>query len=1263
MQPFEVQIHLHILETKNNILFKKMTPLLHKAFYLPFIVLVIGILTNLNLYSQCTNAGFESGDFTGWTGTFSQSAALPQGGGTPGCQTGTGPGTCSAGTGSGSCVFGTGPGTFAPCINIPCIEVPCVSIYTGIYPDPFRHLGLSEGTPNQSSTAAPENSHFIMSSGFDAVIGNALPVVNPNGGSKYSARLGNAQQRGGGESLMYKFVVDSGNSSFTYSYAVVLDGGSHDQWEQPFFKIQMFVYDVGGDSTAIDCAAYDVNGITAPNIGGFQTTNGAQWKNWSSVSIPLDGYVGKKVGIQFITRDCCPGCTANNSKNAAGAHYAYAYIDASCAPLAVIPSAPAVCTGTNVTLTAPSAKTYSWTGPGIVSGATSQVVTVNQPGKYTVVMSTLSNTACSFTLTTTMPGNLIPAVDVTVNSIKTCIGGSALLTASGGVAYKWAPGGETTTSFTAPTTTAGTTTYTVTGTGAICGSDTAIATVIVTALQNATFSYNPSTVCKLGGSNPQPVLTGTPGGIFSSGADASLIINPNSGIIDLSLTPLGTYTVTYSLAAPCPAQSTSVINIVSVPKADFTLGTYCKNDPNPSPTFINGGSAGVFSATAGIVFKSTATGEINLAASTPGTYTVTNSINLSGCPPVSAFSAITITPMPVTTVNNQTICIGLSATLTASGASTYVWSDASTANTLTNSPATTQSYTVTGTTAGCSSTKVGTITVNPYPIVLVNNATICAGALPIKLTASGATTYLWSTGVSTNNISVSPANTTTYTVNGTSKGCATATTATITVNPLPIITVNSPAICQGLSGILSPSGGNSYKWSDNTYIGNKNITPVATKTYTVYGSTANCSSLPTTTPAEINTYLTCWSSGCTSAAVSTVTLILKPIIVVNSPTICIGATTTLLATGGATYDWSTGASGNTITVSPLTTTSYTVADNTVGCSGSTVTKVTVNPLPIVTVNSQTICAGQSATLTASGAASYLWSNGTAVNPLVVPLQKTTTFTVTGTSAAGCKNTTITTVTVNPLPIVVANTTSVCEGLTTTLTASGASSYLWSNGSTANPVSVSPIKTTQYSVTGTDANGCKAKTTSNVTVFPKPATDFTISPQPVFVTFPNITLTDKSSKDVNYWHWDFGDGDTLGNKTPNPVHLYPKTEATYTITLSVLNGGLCPNSVTHEVIISPEYSFFIPNAFSPDGNGINDTFLGKGKGIIKYELMIFDRWGNFIFYADDINKGWDGKANSGAETAQQDVYVWKVNLTDIFNKKHSFIGTVTLVEGE
>jgi gliding motility-associated-like protein len=123
------------------------------------------------------------------------------------------------------------------------------------------------------------------------------------------------------------------------------------------------------------------------------------------------------------------------------------------------------------------------------------------------------------------------------------------------------------------------------------------------------------------------------------------------------------------------------------------------------------------------------------------------------------------------------------------------------------------------------------------------------------------------------------------------------------------------------------------------------------------------------------------------------------------------------------------------------------------------------------------------------------------------------------------------------------------------------------------------------------------------------------------------------------------------------------DSTYIVTLTVHNAGGCISSITHPVRIWPEFSFFIPNAFTPDGDGINDTFFGKGKGIVDYQLMIFDRWGNFIFHADDINKAWDGRANGGADVAQQDVYVWKVALTDIFKKKHNYIGTVTIVRGQ
>lgn len=261
------------------------------------LLLVFGLATSLNSVGQCLNAGFENGTLIGWSGTFSQSTDIPQTGGTAGCA----PGTCNT-------------PDFMTCF------LPCVPVIAGIYPDPFRNKGFSIGTPNQASDVPPENSHFIMSSGFDAIVGNALPVVNPNNGGAFSARLGNAQKDGGGESMMYKYTVDSSNSSFTYSYAVVLDGGSHEEFPQPFFKIRMYVYDANGDSSAISCATYDVNGLTAPKIGGFQTTNGAQWKNWSSVTVPLDNYIGKQVAIQFITRDCCPNCTATDSTVNAGSH-------------------------------------------------------------------------------------------------------------------------------------------------------------------------------------------------------------------------------------------------------------------------------------------------------------------------------------------------------------------------------------------------------------------------------------------------------------------------------------------------------------------------------------------------------------------------------------------------------------------------------------------------------------------------------------------------------------------------------------------------------------------------------------------------------------------------------------------------------------------------------------------------------------------------------------------------------------------------------
>ena len=1353
---------------------------------LPLKLLILGLVFNLSCFSQCPNAGFESGNFTGWTGT--------------NCKADSNSSTAAS---TQTCILGV-------CTTIPGLTT--VTYAFGV--DPFHFLHMSVGAQNQASNATPENSQFIMTSGNDPLASPTFPVVCPGGGT-YSARLGNAQSSGGGESMMYKYLVNANNTLFTYNYAVVLTDGGHPNCAQPYFRIRMWVYNSPTDSVSIDCGNYDVDGTTAPKTPGF-TQSGSQWsKPWSAVTIPLDPYIGKTVSVQFITRDCCPSCTTDATTplgcsitQSGGGHFCYAYIDASCAPSSIIPSSPAVCAGQNITLTAPAgAATYSWVGPagGIVSGQAAQVATVNAPGTYTVNMTTFGIVSCNYFLTVVMPGSLPGGGAVAVNSAVTCVGGSATLTASGGVTYSWAPGGATTAAitvspgsttnytvtgsssacssgtatstvtvnpiptspftvtpvcigvgsditytgnasaadsfnwnfgtgtiisgsgigpykvswsssgsqnvtlqvtvgtcvspittnavninppatinitpsticaglkgtltasiageaggtflwsdgssnaaFTSATTLTVTTSYTVTGTNAAGCTGTGVGTITVNQIQDATFSYSPATVCQSGGVNPALSLTGTPGGTFTS-SPAGLTLDPNTGAItNIATTTIGAYTVTYTTAGPCPSSKTFVINIVTVPKADFTLGVYCQNVANPLPTFINGGSAGVFSSTAGLVLNSV-TGEINLAASTPATYSVKNDINSVGCPPATFTATITINPVPVTTVNSPTICAGATATLTASGgAANYSWSTGFNANPLVINPGVAASYTVTGTTAGCSSSAVGTVTANPIPVVTVNNPVVCAG-IAATMTASGATSYLWSTGFNADPLTINPAVAASYTVTGTSLGCSSTALATVTVNPLPVIGVNSPVVCQGLAATLTATGAVSYLWNTGSNANPLVINPAIAANYTVTGTSA---------------------AGCTGTAVANVSITLLPVITVNAPAICLGQAATLTATGGATLTWSNGVTARSITVSPNATTTYTVADNTPGCSGSATGTVTVNQPPVIGANSATICLGQPASLLATGAATYVWSNGSVANPLSVSPPTTTTYTVIGTNAAGCKDTTTTTVVVNQPPVVMATSDTICPGINATLTASavstgGAVTYLWSNGDVTASTIVNPQTPgiAQYIVTGKDANGCTGTAVGKVTVYKTPIANFDASPNPGIVSSPIITFTDQSSSDVNYWFWSFGDGDTLMPNTKSPVHTYPFVETTYNVTLIVHNAGMCFAQIVHQIVIGPEYSFFIPNAFTPDGDGINDTFFGKGKGIIEYELMIFDRWGNFIFYADDIDKGWDGKANGGADVAQQDVYVWKVALKDVFNKKHNFIGTVTIVRGK
>jgi Domain of unknown function (DUF2341)/Secretion system C-terminal sorting domain len=196
-------------------------------------------------------------------------------------------------------------------------------------------------------------------------------------------------------------------------------------------------------------------------------------------------------------------------------------------------------------------------------------------------------------------------------------------------------------------------------------------------------------------------------------------------------------------------------------------------------------------------------------------------------------------------------------------------------------------------------------------------------------------------------------------------------------------------------------------------------------------------------------------------------------ITATSFTQCAGATNVLTASGASTYVWNTTATTASISVTPTISTTYTLVGSVASCSSTKIISIAVNALPTLTLNSGAICAGKSFTVNPTGATTYSYSSGSAV---VTPTA-TSTYTVMGVDANGCVGMAATTVTVNPNPVVTANSGIICIGNSFTIIGSGASTYSYSSGTAI----VSPTATSVYTVTGANTNGCVGNATSTVTV--------------------------------------------------------------------------------------------------------------------------------------------------------------------------------------
>ncbi len=329
-------------------------------------------------------------------------------------------------------------------------------------------------------------------------------------------------------------------------------------------------------------------------------------------------------------------------------------------------------TATSITLTSTlPGTTFAWTvastnvtgdSPGIGSSIVQTLTaTGTVPGIAIYTITPTVGSCAGAPINDTVTVNLITVATATPTSQTFCSGGTTSIVLSGSVAgttFSWTAsqagvtgalfGSGSTISQTLTTTgtSVGTVVYTITPSANGCLGSAINITVTVNPMDDASFVYPSATYCTSG--TPQtPSITGLPGGTFSA-TPAGLSINPTTGTIDLGASSLGVYILSYTTNGICPNTSSITMTITNTtPSAIFSYpsASYCQNGPNPFPVYVSGASAGIYTATpVGLVFIQVNTGQINLAASSPGTYLVTNTIPISGtCLGVSDTTTVTIT--------------------------------------------------------------------------------------------------------------------------------------------------------------------------------------------------------------------------------------------------------------------------------------------------------------------------------------------------------------------------------------------------------------------------------------------------------------------------------------------------------------------------------------------------------------------------------------------------------------------------------------------
>ncbi len=761
-------------------------------------------------------------------------------------------------------------------------------------------------------------------------------------------------------------------------------------------------------------------------------------------------------------------------------------------------------------------------------------------------------------------------------------------------------------------------------------------------------------------------LTGfTASGTIASGGSLAEVINNSGSTIDSV-----TYSITAIGPAPllCPAANSTPFVVVvnpnpalSNPVASFTQSLCSGNTATFTPTSNATGTTFQWNVTA----SAGCTGYTNAPAgtSTPisdlltnsGTTlgTVTYSITPTGPAPASCVGTsqnfvVNLAPIPAinNAVVNQTICSGATATITPTS---------SVANTLFSWTATSTSVNLTGFTASGSFIAGGSIN------DVINNSGTSSEVVTYIITSTGAAPT----------------------------SCASDTVHfKVFVNPIPAAPTVAPlSYCPNAVAPALTAVGSNLLWY----------------TVAVGGVSSNIAPVPSTaTSGTFHYYVSQTVNGCESQRADLVVTIYAPTAAPtgSSPIVyCLNSAPAVLTATGTSLLWYTVPVGGVSSINaptPVTTTagttSYYVTQTLNGCESTRLQiDVIVHALPTATVGGggQT-CFGDptasvSITLIGSAPWNITYSNGVAntsvvalASPYVIANPAQGNYTVISVSDANCTGTSSLSALVSVLPLptvaftpdVFSGCIPVCVNFTdlSSIPVGSIAGWSWNFGDGSTSTSqngqhcYSSAANYSVSLTVTSLAGCPNTllSTNLINVVSLPDASFSI-PSNISILNPTVTFSDYSSHAIS-WAWDFGDqfNPTTNTSTvQNPTHTYSAT-GHYCVTLVVSSAGSCFDTTRIYLDVLPEYSMYIPNAFSPNHDGINDEFYCKGTNIVDFEMYIYDRWGNFVFYTNTMDKHWDGSVN-GTSVAQEDVYVYIIKVKDNMKENHEYIGNITLVK--